>query len=235
MKLKAIVLSFIIFFSCSSKVEPKIIEIDRTHKIQSSQALETAEELVYLWTPPKGPKDSDSKWIINDDIMLFTPDKTGEYTVSLIVENLSGKILLEENFFFLVEGKNNYNINTVEKIDTTKTLSQNKIKTEPSIKKDEKKKKLASKQISTKKNYVKKGPYTIQVSAWPSLELAKKDQLLLTKRGIDAYTERVFLDKKNAYWWRVRVGNFSKLNQALIVKKQIEKIRGSSAWIDKIK
>ena len=57
---------------------------------------------------------------------------------------------------------------------------------------------------------------------------------MLTKRGIDAYTERVFLDKKNAYWWRVRVGNFSKLNQALIVKKQIEEIRGSSAWIDKI-
>ena len=74
--------------------------------------------------------------------------------------------------------------------------------------------------------------YTIQVSAWPSLEEARKDQLSLTKYGIDAYTQRIFIEKKNSYWWRVRVGNFPHKDQANKVKKQIEDLRGSSVWID---
>ena len=68
-----------------------------------------------------------------------------------------------------------------------------------------------------------------------ALEAAKKDQLSLSKHGIDAYTQRVYIDKKNAYWWRVRVGNFPSLDQATKVKNQIQKIRGNSIWIDKIK
>ena len=87
---------------------------------------------------------------------------------------------------------------------------------------------------SVKKRAVDNRPYTIQVAAGPSLEEARKDQLSLTKYGIDAYTQRVFIEKRNAYWWRVRVGNFSDINQANKVKKQIEDLRGTSVWIDRI-
>jgi cell division septation protein DedD len=85
-----------------------------------------------------------------------------------------------------------------------------------------------------KKHTVDNRPYTIQVAAWPSLEEARIDQLSLTKYGIDAYTQRVFIEKKNAYWWRVRVGNFSDIDLANKVKKQIEKLRGSTVWLDRI-
>ena len=88
--------------------------------------------------------------------------------------------------------------------------------------------------ISVKEKTVDNRPYTIQVAAWKSLEEAKKDQLSLTKHGIDAYIQRAFIKNKNAYWWRVRVGNFSDYNQASKVKKQIESLREGSVWIDRI-
>ena len=59
-----IIVSFLIS-DCDSKVEPKIVQINKTHKVQSVQSWETAEELRFMWAPPKGPKGNDSKWIIN--------------------------------------------------------------------------------------------------------------------------------------------------------------------------
>jgi cell division septation protein DedD len=87
---------------------------------------------------------------------------------------------------------------------------------------------------SVKKKALDNRAFTIQVAAWPTLQEARKDQLSLNKHGIDAYTERIFIDKKNTYWWRVRVGKFSDKSQLNKVKKQIEDLRGSSVWIDHI-
>ena len=226
-----IIVSFLIS-ACGSKVEPKIVQINKTCKVQSAQNWETAEELLFMWTPPKGPKGNDSKWIINDDIMLFTPNTPGKYFISLVVENMSGDVLGEESFFLIAEepretvpqassreDKPTSTSHVVKKVDEKKL-------TKPSI--------IPLAEASAQKKAVDNRPYTIQVSAWPSLEEARKDQLSLTKYGIDAYTQRVFIEGKNAYWWRVRVGNFSHIDQVNKVKKQIEDLRGSSVWIDRI-
>jgi len=217
--------------ACGSKVEPKIIDVNKTQKVQSVQNWETAEELLFLWTPPKGPKGNDSKWIINDDIMLFTPDTPGEYSISLIVENMSGDVLGEESFLLIAEEQ-------TEKVSQSSSLAEEPTTKPPVAKKVKKKVDLPSTTpivaTSAKKKTADNRAYTIQVSAWPSLEEARKDQLSLTKYGIDAYTQRIFIDKKNAYWWRVRVGNFSHIDQVSKVKKQIEDLRGSSVWIDRI-
>jgi len=231
LKVSLIILSVLIY-TCGSNVEPKIIDINKTQKIQSIQSWETAEELLFLWTPPKGPKGNDSKWIINDDIMLFTPDIPGEYSISLIIENMSGNILGEESFLFIAEEKS-------EKLDPstslTKTSTNRSLITEEA---NEEKVNLPTSTPITKKpaknNISDNRPYTIQVAAWPSLEEAKKDQISLTKYGIDAYTQRIFIDKEKAYWWRVRVGSFSNKDQLNLVKKQIEDLRGSPVWIDRI-
>ena len=89
----------VLIIGCGEKIEPKHVIINRTLKVQSSQNWDTAEELRFMWTPPQGPKGNDAKWIVNDDIMLFTPDVSGEYTISLMVEDLSGEVLGEEIFY----------------------------------------------------------------------------------------------------------------------------------------
>ena len=217
--------------ACGSKAEPKIVDVNKTQKVQSTQNWETAEELIFMWTPPKGPKGNDSKWIINDDIMLFTPDTPGEYAISLIIENMSGDVLGEESFLLIAE-------EAVESIPTVSTPINKPIDTSILKKSDEKKVNLPSAspivETPVKKNTVDNRPYTLQVAAWPSLEEARIDQLSLIKYGIDAYTQRVFIEKKNAYWWRGRVGNFSNKNQANKIKKQIEELRGSAVWVDRI-
>ena len=217
--------------ACGSKAEPKIVDVNKTQKVQSAQNWETAEELIFMWTPPKGPKGNDSKWIINDDIMLFTPDTPGEYVISLIIENMSGDVLGEESFLLIAE-------EAVESIPTVSTPINNPLDTPILKKSEERKVNLPSAstlaETPVKKKTVENRPYTLQVAAWPSLEEARKDQLSLIKYGIDAYTQRVFIEKENAYWWRVRVGNFSNINQANKIKNQIEELRGSRVWVDRI-
>jgi cell division septation protein DedD len=216
--------------ACGSKVEPKIVDVNKTQKVQSAQNWETAEKLRFMWTPPKGPKGNDSKWIINDDIMLFTPDIPGEYTISLVIENMSGDVLGEEFFQLIAE-------EPIESIPTTPVPIDKPVATPLSKKVNEQKVNSTTVQLvqtPVKKKTPDNRSYTIQVAAWPSLEEARIDQLSLIKYGIDAYTQRVFIEKKNAYWWRVRVGNFSNIKHANKVKEQIEALRGSSVWVDRI-
>ena len=225
----------VLITACESKVEPKFVDINKTQKIQSTQNWETAEELLFLWAPPKGPKGHDSKCIINDDIMLLTPDTPGEYSISLIIENLSGDVLGEESFLLIAEEQ------TEKVLQSPPSLVKESTTTPPvTINKQSDKKKVEPPPItpkiieSAKKQTSDNRGYTIQVAAWPSLEEARKDQLSLTKHGIDAYTQRIFIKEKNAYWWRVRVGNFSQKDQLYKIKKQIENLLGSSVWIDRI-
>jgi len=144
---------------------------------------------------------------------------------------MSGDVLGEESFLLIAEEQ-------TEKVSQSSSLAEEPTTKPPVAKKVKKKVDLPSTTpiiaTSAKKKTADNRAYTIQVSAWPSLEEARKDQLSLTKYGIDAYTQRIFIDKKNAYWWRVRVGNFSHIDQVSKVKKQIEDLRGSSVWIDRI-
>ena len=74
--------------------------------------------------------------------------------------------------------------------------------------------------------------YAIQISSWPSLEEARKYQLELIDGGFDAYTQRFYFQNRDEVWYRVRVGNFSNKNKALMTKKQIESFKGITTWLD---
>ena len=145
---------------------------------------------------------------------------------------MSGDVLGEEYFSLIAEEQ-------TKKVHQSSSLAEEPTTT-PSVAKKVNEKKVDFPSTtpivvtSVKKKTSDNRAYTIQVSAWPSLEEARKDQLSLTKYGIDAYTQRIFIEKKNTYWWRVRVGNFSHIDQVNKVKKQIEDLRGSSVWIDRI-
>jgi cell division septation protein DedD len=152
---------------------------------------------------------------------------------SLVIENMSGDVLGEESFLLIAEEPTE----TVHRVSSSEDKSTLTSPVEKEVKEEKKVTKSSTTPLaetSVQKKAPDNRPYTIQVSAWPSLEEARKDQLSLTKYGIDAYTKRVFIEKKNTYWWRVRVGNFPDINQANKIKKQIEDLRGNSVWIDRI-
>jgi septal ring-binding cell division protein DamX len=230
MRIRVIVTALaLLIMSCGSDVEPKTISINKTQKVQSTQNWDTAEELRFLWTPPSGPEGNQSNWIVNGDIMLFTPDIPGKYAIALSVEDQSGDVLNEEDFLFIaiidtmgippISPKIETDV-TSESIPENNLTQQEAVEDKPSI----------SKTSSTPS-----GPYTLQIAAWPSLEEARKDQLELQKLGFDAYTQRTFVKSKDAIWWRVRIGNFSNLEKANQVKIQIENLRGKQVWVDKLR
>ena len=70
------------------------------------------------------------------------------------------------------------------------------------------------------------------MAAWPSLELARIDQLKLIEEGLDAYIQRHYRNKRDEIWYRVRIGNFTNKNKAQKIQDQIESITHAKTWLD---
>ena len=70
------------------------------------------------------------------------------------------------------------------------------------------------------------------MAAWPSLELARIDQLKLIEEGLDAYIQRHYRNKRDEVWYRVRIGNFTNKNKAQKIQDQIESITHAKTWLD---
>ena len=75
------------------------------------------------------------------------------------------------------------------------------------------------------------GHFTIQVSSWKT---AKQAQLILQQfldEGYDAYIQRVFLEDREEVWWRVRVGDFSSVEEAKLLLTELGE-KYPEVWID---
>ena len=159
----------------------------------------------FFWTPPQGPTDNSSKFRIQNNKMLFTPNEQGEYEITLTIESISNNTLYEETFLFFAfqteNQKKSYNSNASLKVENDKNSTTSK-------------------------------KYTIQVASWPTLEQARNDQILLREQGYDAYTEQYYVKSKDQLWWRVRVGNFTEKKIAIQIKNKLAKGRGNDLWID---
>ncbi len=75
--------------------------------------------------------------------------------------------------------------------------------------------------------------YTIQVSAWPSLDAAQGASVeLLEKYGIDNYIQRAFFKDKDEVYYRIRVGNFKSYQDAESYAAGIRERTQLLAWVD---
>ena len=81
---KIFILLFFIL-SCDNTKNIKNIYVNKTQKIQVQGNWISEYKISYLWLKPVGPEGHQSKWIINDDIMLFTPDKSGSYLITVSI------------------------------------------------------------------------------------------------------------------------------------------------------
>ena len=182
-------------------------------------------------------------------MLIFTPTMLGNYQINLSIEDISEKIVGNELFYYksipettkvaiiqtkeqvppkeenisYVTSKPNKKNNTIDHIE--KPISKNTPKKKKYPPSSKRKKKTTLPKMNSYE-------YAIQISAWPSLEEARRHQLLLIEEGFDAFTQRYYLKKKEEIWYRVRVGNFSDKKRALEIKQQIELLTGISTWLD---
>ncbi len=228
-----IIFGLIFLSSCESTIERKNISVNRTVKVHSTQFQNNPENYTFAWAPPEGPSKSRANFKVEQNVMLFTPDIEGDYRILLSVESIGGEILHEEEFLFRAKADDASALIEEDIVESPKEKPTQKISEVKIPIKENVKPKSVKKQPSPKPQ-VKKN-LTIQVAAWPSLEEARKDQLELIDLGFDAYTQRIYIAKKDAVWWRVRVGSFDDESIAKSVRNKLVKIRGNDIWIDNVK
>ena len=209
----------IVVSSCSEQQLWQEIEIGKTFKVTSNNFKLNNTNYIYKWSKPIGLEESNSKYSIENDKLLFTPLTEGTFTIDLEIENMMQAKVHQETFYFNVIKNSNSTVN--EQKDILK-------KDIPIAKKETENKKPKDKVIINNR-------YTIQVASWTSIDKAKEDMDELINLGFDTYLEEYFDTKKNVTRWRVRIGSFENKLLAQKVKDKLAKFRGETPWIAYIK
>jgi len=208
--IKVFVLLFFIL-SCNNEGNIENIYVNKTQKIQVKKDWISDHTISYLWSKPDGPKNHEAKWIVNDNIMLFTPNEIGSYNIAVSIENSMGEILGKETFRYNVISKKSdfqppnvsKKINNVNKIDKTERHQEAIV------------------------DY-----YTIQISSWSKLQNAQEEIDKLEKLGFEAYINQKKVNDKILY--RVRIGENLSYSKVLKLKEELKKQKIQGFWIDKI-
>ena len=231
----------LILFGCS---EPQYREVmvNKTVKVFSKGYHEQAENYTFKWKPPIGPNKEKIIFDLKNDMLLFTPKTAGNYEVNLSIEDISEEVVAKELFYFkaipettevaIVKPKKGTQSPVPPTTTEKKPKKRAAQKTQPKTDKEQKSNKTSERKKQPSKFKISNVEYALQISAWPTLEEARKHQLELIDEGFDAYTQHFYLKKKDQVWYRVRVGNFSNRNKALKMKKQIESVTGITTWLD---
>ena len=234
------IVTLLFIFSCGSSPDYQEVMVNRTVKVYSKEYHAEAENYTFKWEPPIGPIKKPIPFDLKNDMLIFTPNSEGDYQIHLSITDISNEVIAEELFYYRVVAETLEVAIAPQKPDEKSPHSSSIVKKPKPTLPPEIQKKTKSRPVQKvrKKAPVKKqakdANYTIQVAAWPSLELARKDQLRLIEEGFDAYTQRFFRKEKDAIWYRVRIGNFSDKMKAQKMQKQIESIIGSKTWLDVI-
>ena len=239
MKQNILITFFIIFAGCNSNPERQKIMVNKTVKVFSSDYHDQAENYTFKWESPSGPNNELINFDLKNDMLIFTPKIIGNYDIKLSIEDISEEIVAKQNYYFIAipETTELAIIKPKKEIPSKSTIPS---KSNISKEKKEKKKKInqsisksnkKQKKQSLKNNF-SNTKYALQISAWPSLEDARKHQLKLIENGFDAYTQRYYWKIKDELWYRVRVGNFSNKNEAIKIKKELEALMEIKVWMD---
>ena len=211
--MKKILLCILVLVSCNNNqdINYKNINLGKTQKVKVQGNYNSEYTLSYLWKKINGPENHDSERIINGNTMLFTPDMSGKYIITVSVQNSMGSILGEEQFRYNVLNNNEYISNDKPSIDN--------IIVEESI----------SPTPSKPKNKI--SGYTIQIASWDNLENAIEDRDYLQSNGFNAYIKEVLVNGKE--WYRVRVGENLSYNQCADLIENLRELTNDNIWIDK--
>ena len=230
---------FIVIVGCNRPQYQEVM-INKTVKVFSAEYHQQAENYTFKWSPPLGPNDENVIFDLKNDMLIFTPKSIGNYEVYLSIEDKSEEIVAKEIFYFkVIPGTTEVSI-VLPIASSPVPTTQNRAVKNPG---DYSEKKLQVKTIQEKdlnraskhkhtQSSISNVEYAIQVSAWPSLEEARINQIELIDEGYDAYIQQYYLKNRDEVWYRVRVGKFFHKNKALKVKQHIESFTGTTTWLD---
>lgn len=231
----------LIFFGCGGPQHHEVM-VNKTVKVFSEDYHEKAENYTFKWQPPIGPMNEEIIFNLKNDMLIFTPLTIGIYKINLSIEDISEQVVSKQIFYFkaipetvevaIIDPRNEIPSDKKPNIIYNKPKKQHPIKT-PNKNNNKKITKKSSKK-KIQRSYPNKNnkKYAIQISSWPSLEEARKHQLELIDKGFDAYIQNFYSNKDDQVWYRVRLGNYSNIDKALIVKNNIESITGITTWLD---
>ena len=228
----------ILLFSCSSEDNYEKIFIGETIKIYHEDYINTSENFIFKWTPPKEIKGLEFEYVLKEDIFLFTPASEGRYEISLNITDISDEEIENKKFYYeaIIDTNTSINLSNNEKnkVELKEKIQKDKIiiqkETKENITKNSTKKSL-NQSSKTEKNELK---YAIQIEGWPGLAEARMNQLTLLDLGFDSYIEK-YINKNGEEYNRVRIGNFNNKSKALIKKKEIENILNANTWLAIVK
>lgn len=219
------------------------------------------EQEAIIVEPPEDTFDISYRWSIIDlpdesllvpdfsatsNLFTFTADVKGEYVFDVIVESYGDEV---ENLTYYFRASEDTSIAPLEDPLAIITPSEAIARPEsgpvetptvqpqpndtPAAKPAVKRSNVTRKEPTTKKyrSGVVPGHFTIQVSSWKT---AKQAQLILhhfLDEGYDAYIQRVFLEDREEVWWRVRVGDFSSVDEAKVLLTELG-AKYPEIWID---
>ena len=235
------IIVLIILIGCGNEPQYREVIVNKTLKVYSEDYHDHAEDYTFKWQAPIGPNNKIVECSVKNDMLIFTPETVGKYEIMLSIEDISEDVVAKEIFYFKAIPETT-KVTNVQPAIVTKPNKSSIIKKNPTTKSE---KKLQSNQDNVKKSKktlegikqpikqnITHGEYAIQISAWPSLDEARQHQLELIDKGFDAYTKKYYWQKRDEVWYRVRVGNFSNINKALAIQKQIESFTGITTWLD---
>lgn len=78
------------------------------------------------------------------------------------------------------------------------------------------------------------GHFTVQVSSWKTAKQAQRVLQQVAETGYDAYIQRVWLEDRNEVWWRVRIGDFTSVEGAKALQKELNAIY-PGVWVDNVR
>jgi hypothetical protein len=215
---------------------------------------EDAFDVSYRWSILDLPDES---LLVPDfssysNLFTFTPDVVGDYAFAVLVISYGEEVSDHEFFFTAME-----DTSVVPKEEpiaaaapTPPTAAEPETtpvrQPEPSAKSTAAPPKAVTKAAPTsrisrakppEKKYrsdVVKGHYTIQVSSWKTAKQAQKILQQVTESGYDAYIQRVWLEDRNEIWWRVRIGDFTSIEEAKTLLSEINAVY-QGAWVDNVR
>ena len=141
--------------------------VNKSVKVYSEDYHNHAENYTFKWMPPKGPDDSPVLFDLKNDMLIFSPEKVGNYEIHLSIADIADEVISEEVFYYLAV-----------KETTVVAIAKPLPEPEPEFKPREEKK-AASPPVKTSK---KKSP-SKKVKKDPPKPVKKPDKYLISLTG----------------------------------------------------